>query len=48
MSLGEGDIGLRVWFEAPIVHRMYGVRFAWHGHIVCVQVHATPMHFGVK
>ena len=38
VSLGEGGIGVCIWFGAPIMHRMSGLSFAWHLHVVCVRV----------
>ena len=45
MSVGEGDIGVCIWFEAPTMHRVYGLSFAWHWHVLCVRVHLRS-HFG--
>jgi hypothetical protein len=28
-SVGEGDIGVWVWFEAPIMHKMFDLDLAW-------------------
>ena len=39
MSAREGDIGVCIWFGAPIMHRMSGLYLAWHWHDVCVHVH---------
>ena len=39
VSVGEGDIGVCVWFKAPIMHRMYGRNLAWHQHIIWEHVH---------
>ena len=30
MCLGEGDIGVCVWFGAPIMHRMFGFNMVCH------------------
>ena len=46
MSVGEGDIGVCIWFMAPIMDRMYGLNFAWHWHVVCVHVHLRS-HSGI-
>ena len=46
MDVGEGDIGICVWFGAPILHRMSGLNLAWHWHVVCVHVHLRS-HFGI-
>ena len=45
MSVEEGDIGVCIWFGAPVMHRMSGLSFAWHLHVVCVHVHLSS-HFG--
>jgi hypothetical protein len=29
VSVGEGDIGVCVWFGAPIMHKMSGLNLAW-------------------
>ena len=39
VTLGEGVIGVCIWFRAPTMHRMYGLSLAWHWHVVCVHVH---------
>jgi hypothetical protein len=39
VSLGEGDIGVHVWFGAPILHKMSNLHLAWHWHDVCEHVH---------
>ena len=39
MSAVEGDIGVCIWFRAPIMHRMSGLNLAWHWLVVCVHVH---------
>jgi hypothetical protein len=33
--VGEGTIGVGVWWGAPIIHRMSGLSRAWHWHLVC-------------
>ena len=30
MWLGEGDIGVYVWFGAPMMHNRSGLNLAWH------------------
>ena len=30
MNVGEGAIGVCVWFKAPIMQRMSGLSLAWH------------------
>ena len=30
MSVGEGAIGVCVWFGDPIMQRMFGLSLAWH------------------
>ena len=39
VSVGEGDIGVCVWFGAPIMHKMSNLNLAWHWHDVCEHVH---------
>ena len=39
MSVGEVDIGVCVWFRAPIRHRMFGRNLARQWHVVCKHVH---------
>ena len=39
MSVRRGDIGVCVWFEALIMHKMHGLNLAWPWHIVCGHVH---------
>ena len=46
MDMGEGDIGVCVWFEAPIIHRISGLSLAWHWQGVCVHVHLRS-HSGI-
>lgn len=38
---GEGIIGVWFWCGTFVMHRMYGVHFAWHWHIVCARVHIS-------
>ena len=39
VSARECDIGVCIWFGAPILHRISGLNFAWHWHVVCVHMH---------
>ena len=39
VSVGEGDIGVCMWFRVPIMHRMYGRNLAWQWHITWEHVH---------
>ena len=39
MDVGEGDIGVCIWFGALIMHKMSSLNFPWHLHVVCVHVH---------
>ena len=39
MSVGEGAIGVCVWFGAPIMQRMSGLSLAWHWQANCEHVH---------
>jgi hypothetical protein len=39
--MGDGVIGVCVWFGAPIMHRMYGLSLAWHWQGVCGHVHLS-------
>lgn len=39
MSVGEDDIGVCVWFGAPIMHKMFGLNLARHWHVVCEHMH---------
>ena len=39
MCVGEGDIGVCVWFGPPSMHSMSGLSLAWHWHFVCGHVH---------
>ena len=38
MNVGEGDIGICVWFGAPIIHKISGLSLAWHWQGVFVHV----------
>jgi hypothetical protein len=44
-SVGECDIGVCIWFGAPIMHRISCLSFALHLHVVCVHVHLSS-HYG--
>ena len=46
VSVGEGIIGVYVWFGAPIMHRIFGRSLAWHLHILCGHVHLMSQ-FGI-
>jgi hypothetical protein len=37
--VGEGDIGVCVWFGTAIMHKMSSLSLAWHWHDVCEHVH---------
>jgi hypothetical protein len=39
VSVGEGDIGVCVWFRGPIMHRMLGRILAWHWYIIWEHLH---------
>ncbi len=39
LRVREGDIGVCIWSQAPIMHRIFNLSFAWHLHVVCVHVH---------
>jgi hypothetical protein len=39
VDVGEGDIGICVWFRAPIMHRISGFNVAWCWQSVCIHVH---------
>ena len=30
--LGEGEMGICIWFGAPSMHRMFGLSLAWQWH----------------
>ena len=46
VTVGEGDIGVCVWFGAPIMHKMSGLNLAWHWHVICEHVHLRS-HMGL-
>ena len=46
MSAREGAFGVFIWFGASIMHRMSGLSFAWHLHVVFVHVHLRS-HLGI-
>ena len=46
MSLGEGVMGVCIWFGAPIMHMISGLNLAWHWHVVCVHGHLRS-HSGI-
>ena len=45
-SLGEGEMGVCVWFGAPNMHRISGLNLAWHWHVVYGHVHLRN-HSGI-
>ena len=46
MSVEEGDIGVCVWFKAPIMQKMPDHNLAWHWHVICEHVHLRSQ-FGI-
>ena len=46
MYVGAGGRGVCVWFEALILHRMYGRSLAWHFQDACGHVHLSS-HSGI-
>ena len=46
VSVGEGDIGVCLWFGAPIVHKMSSLNIVWHWQVVCEHVHLWSQ-FGI-
>jgi hypothetical protein len=46
VSVEEGNIGICVWFGAPIMQNMSGHKLAWHWHAICEHVHLQS-HFGI-
>ena len=44
VSVGEGDIGVCVWFGALIMHKIYGCSLARHWHVVCGHVHVRSLY----
>ena len=46
VSVGEGDIGVCVWFGAPIMHKMYGLNLACQWQASCEHVHLRS-HSGI-
>ena len=36
--MGEGAMGVCIWFGAPNMHRMSNFNLAWHWHVVCGHV----------
>ena len=39
VNVGEGDIGVWVWFGAPIMHRISGLNLTRHWHVVYGHMH---------
>jgi hypothetical protein len=39
VSVGEGAIGVCVWFGAPIMLKICGGSLAWLWHVICGHVH---------
>ena len=39
--MGEGDIAVRIWFGAPMMHSMSGPNLAWHSQVRCGHVHLS-------
>ena len=35
VSVGESDIGVWYWFEAPIMHRIFGLNLDWQWQVGC-------------
>ena len=40
MNVGEGSMGVCVWFAAPSMHRIFGLDLAWHWQVVCGHEHS--------
>ena len=39
VCVGDGNNGVGVWFDAPIMLRMSSLHLAWHWQVVCEHVH---------